>query len=227
MHCNLVRAGSIQPCPAETTVGYDCSGLTRWAYFKAFGSDVNDGATGTQVRIFLIFLPLPVRFLLTVSPAHVHASLWGLPLPDSLLSGQVDAAHAKQRCLVVSYSSVLARSQEGNLSAKKTTNPVPGDLIFWDGASSFLHCRGVLSHSILSEMRSPPARTTLPRCTTVMLLYTCDSCGIRRLVLLMQRPRRSDVDRQFNHEFHVHHRRCRSHRDLLRTEHDDRGKADR
>jgi cell wall-associated NlpC family hydrolase len=30
--------------------GYDCSGLTRWAYYKAFGADVNDGATGTQVR---------------------------------------------------------------------------------------------------------------------------------------------------------------------------------
>ena len=29
--------------------GYDCSGLTRWAYYKAFG-DVNNGATGTQVR---------------------------------------------------------------------------------------------------------------------------------------------------------------------------------
>lgn len=43
--------GSIQPCPAETTVGYDCSGLTRWAYFKAFGSDVNDGATSSQVRL--------------------------------------------------------------------------------------------------------------------------------------------------------------------------------
>jgi cell wall-associated NlpC family hydrolase len=62
--------GSIQPCPAETTVGYDCSGLTRWAYFKAFGSDVNNGATGTQ---------------------------------------------------------------ESALSSKRTTNPVPGDLIFWDG----------------------------------------------------------------------------------------------
>jgi cell wall-associated NlpC family hydrolase len=62
--------GSIQPCPAETTVGYDCSGLTRWAYFKAFGSDVNDGATGTQ---------------------------------------------------------------ESNLAGKATSNPVPGDIIFWDG----------------------------------------------------------------------------------------------
>ncbi len=226
MHCDLVRAGSIQPCPAETTVGYDCSGLTRWAYFKAFGSDVNDGATGTQVRIFLIFLPLSVCFLLTVSPAHVRASLWGLRLPDSL-SGQVDAAHAEQRCLVVRCSSFLACSQEGNLSAKKTTNPVPGDLIFWDGASSCLHYRGVLSHSFLSEMRSPPARITLPRCTMVMLLYTCDSCGIRRLVKFMQCSRRSDVDRQFNHESYIHHRRCRSHRDLLRTEHDDRGKADR
>lgn len=188
MHCDVARAGSIQPCPAETTVGYDCSGLTRWAYFKAFGSDVNDGATGTQVRISFMFLPLPVCVLLTVSPAHVRASLLGLPLPDSFKWGQVDAAHAKQRCLDVRCSSVLARLQEGNLSAKKTTNPVPGDLIFWDGASSCLHSRGVLSLSSLSEMRSPPARIPLPRCTTVMLLYTCDSCGIRRLVKFMQCP---------------------------------------
>ena len=34
---------------ASHPVGYDCSGLTRWAYYKAFG-DVNNGATGTQVR---------------------------------------------------------------------------------------------------------------------------------------------------------------------------------
>ncbi len=42
--------GSIRPCPAERTVGFDCSGLTRYAYYKAFGRDVNNGATGTQVR---------------------------------------------------------------------------------------------------------------------------------------------------------------------------------
>lgn len=40
--------GSIQPCPAETTIGYDCSGLTRYAYYIATGRDILNGATGTQ-----------------------------------------------------------------------------------------------------------------------------------------------------------------------------------
>jgi cell wall-associated NlpC family hydrolase len=70
--------GSIQPCPAETTVGYDCSGLTRWAYYKAYGADVNNGATGTQ---------------------------------ESRLTN----------------------------AGKRTTSPVPGDLIFWDGHTA-IYC---------------------------------------------------------------------------------------
>jgi len=32
--------GSIRPCPAERTVGLDCSGFTRWVYRMAYGRDV-------------------------------------------------------------------------------------------------------------------------------------------------------------------------------------------
>ncbi|MEV5409019.1 NlpC/P60 family protein [Thermopolyspora sp. NPDC052614] len=43
--------GSIRPCPADKTVGVDCSGLSRWVYRLAFGSDVlGAGNTNSQVR---------------------------------------------------------------------------------------------------------------------------------------------------------------------------------
>lgn len=35
--------GSIQPCPARTTVGVDCSGFTRWVYKLAYGKDIFGG----------------------------------------------------------------------------------------------------------------------------------------------------------------------------------------
>jgi peptidoglycan hydrolase-like protein with peptidoglycan-binding domain len=42
--------GSIQPCPADTTVGVDCSGFSRWVYSLAFGSDVlGPGNTDSQI----------------------------------------------------------------------------------------------------------------------------------------------------------------------------------
>ncbi len=42
--------GSIQPCPATTTVGVDCSGFTRWVYALAFGADVlGSGNTNNQI----------------------------------------------------------------------------------------------------------------------------------------------------------------------------------
>ncbi|MET8139259.1 NlpC/P60 family protein [Sphaerisporangium sp. NPDC005288] len=37
--------GSIRPCPAATTKGLDCSGLTRWVYQLAYKEDVLGGGT--------------------------------------------------------------------------------------------------------------------------------------------------------------------------------------
>ena len=44
--------GSIHPCPANHTVGVDCSGFTRWVYSIAFGSDVlGGGNTDSQISL--------------------------------------------------------------------------------------------------------------------------------------------------------------------------------
>ncbi|MEV5412962.1 C40 family peptidase [Thermopolyspora sp. NPDC052614] len=44
--------GSVQPCPAEATVGLDCSGLARWVYRLAFGRDVlGPGNTDDHIRL--------------------------------------------------------------------------------------------------------------------------------------------------------------------------------
>ena len=41
--------GSIQPCPASSTIGLDCSGLVRWAYWLGAGIDLgNGGNTDSQ-----------------------------------------------------------------------------------------------------------------------------------------------------------------------------------
>ncbi|SDI58554.1 C40 family peptidase [Nonomuraea jiangxiensis] len=43
--------GKIRPCPAAVTRGLDCSGLARWVYALAHGSDVlGPGNTDDQVR---------------------------------------------------------------------------------------------------------------------------------------------------------------------------------
>jgi peptidoglycan hydrolase-like protein with peptidoglycan-binding domain len=43
--------GSIHPCPANHTVGVDCSGFSRWVYDLAFGADVlGSGNTDSQLR---------------------------------------------------------------------------------------------------------------------------------------------------------------------------------
>lgn len=43
--------GSIHPCPANHTVGVDCSGFSRWVYDLAYGSDVlGSGNTDSQLR---------------------------------------------------------------------------------------------------------------------------------------------------------------------------------
>lgn len=41
--------GTIQPCPASSTIGLDCSGLVRWAYWLGAGIDLgNGGNTDSQ-----------------------------------------------------------------------------------------------------------------------------------------------------------------------------------
>jgi cell wall-associated NlpC family hydrolase len=43
--------GSIHPCPANHTVGVDCSGFSRWVYDLAFGKDVlGSGNTDAQLK---------------------------------------------------------------------------------------------------------------------------------------------------------------------------------
>ncbi|GAA3119004.1 C40 family peptidase [Streptosporangium carneum] len=43
--------GAIRPCPATTTRGLDCSGLTRWVYQLAYGRDVlGPGNTNDHLR---------------------------------------------------------------------------------------------------------------------------------------------------------------------------------
>lgn len=43
--------GRIRPCPAESTRGLDCSGLARWVYALAHGTDVlGPGNTDDHVR---------------------------------------------------------------------------------------------------------------------------------------------------------------------------------
>jgi len=43
--------GKILPCPADHTVGVDCSGFTRWVYSLAYGRDVlGRGNTNAQLK---------------------------------------------------------------------------------------------------------------------------------------------------------------------------------
>ncbi len=53
--------GSVQPCPAERTVGVDCSGLTRWVHQVVFGRDVlGRGNTNMQLALMRkVSTPLP------------------------------------------------------------------------------------------------------------------------------------------------------------------------
>ncbi|WP_067142673.1 C40 family peptidase [Microtetraspora malaysiensis] len=44
-------SGSVRPCPAERTLGLDCSGFTRWMYRLAYGDDVlGRGTTDDHIR---------------------------------------------------------------------------------------------------------------------------------------------------------------------------------
>lgn len=53
--------GSIQPCPATSTIGVDCSGFTRWVYKLAYGVDVlGGGNTNNQIaRMRRVTSPQP------------------------------------------------------------------------------------------------------------------------------------------------------------------------
>jgi cell wall-associated NlpC family hydrolase len=42
-------SGAITPCPANHTVGLDCSGLVPWLYRLAGGIDIGAGSTNNQV----------------------------------------------------------------------------------------------------------------------------------------------------------------------------------
>ena len=140
--------GSIQPCPAETTVGYDCSGLTRWAYFKAFGSDVNDGATGTQVCLLDLgdmgHCVSQVSKAKTVGDmtdsANRYRGRWILLGRLNNLPLYVASCCASMQSLSrhITESATSSNLQENRLAGKATSNPVPGDIIFWSGAPTFL-----------------------------------------------------------------------------------------
>jgi len=53
--------GSIQPCPATSTRGVDCSGFTRWVYKVAYGTDLlGAGNTNNQIaRLHKVTTPQP------------------------------------------------------------------------------------------------------------------------------------------------------------------------
>jgi peptidoglycan hydrolase-like protein with peptidoglycan-binding domain len=72
--------GSIQPCPADTTVGVDCSGFTRWVYSLAFGSDVLGGTNtdGQIAELGTTSSPVPgdlVFFGTSTTNTH-HVGIW-------------------------------------------------------------------------------------------------------------------------------------------------------
>ncbi|MGC0417251.1 peptidoglycan-binding protein [Embleya sp. AB8] len=59
--------GNILPCPADQTVGFDCSGLVRWLYAVAGGKDIlGNGSTRDQIHN---------RHLRAVSPGADYANL--------------------------------------------------------------------------------------------------------------------------------------------------------
>jgi cell wall-associated NlpC family hydrolase len=68
--------GSISPCPAAVTTGLDCSGLSRWVYQLAFGTDVLGGGTAdSQMRELTQVTAanaVPGDLVFFGTTAHVH-----------------------------------------------------------------------------------------------------------------------------------------------------------
>jgi cell wall-associated NlpC family hydrolase len=68
--------GSISPCPAAVTTGLDCSGLSRWVYKLAFGSDVLGGGTADSQMHELTKVSaanaVPGDLVFFGTTAHVH-----------------------------------------------------------------------------------------------------------------------------------------------------------
>ncbi len=87
--------GSIQPCPATKTVGVDCSGLTRWVYALAFGSDVlGSGNTNNQItRLRRTSTPQPGDLVFygssTSSTHHVGIYIGNGQMINALRTGTV------------------------------------------------------------------------------------------------------------------------------------------
>ncbi|MFD5468718.1 peptidoglycan-binding protein [Kitasatospora sp. NPDC127059] len=50
--------GSIQPCPANTTVGFDCSGLVRAAFWFGAGIDLANGGDTTEQTLDKHLIPI-------------------------------------------------------------------------------------------------------------------------------------------------------------------------
>jgi cell wall-associated NlpC family hydrolase len=82
-----------RPCRASTTVGFDCSGFTRWAVWKATGSDIlGSGNTvsqerrlGSGRRVYGSFKPGDLIFYGT--PSHHTAIYAGKTLIEAAHTG--------------------------------------------------------------------------------------------------------------------------------------------
>jgi cell wall-associated NlpC family hydrolase len=129
-HCTTYKHMAATRKDDVPLAGYDCSGLTRWAYYKAYGADVNDGATGTQVQRSphhdcCNHLGAADSRLSALSLMASHRLL----LSPAMLAHAAVPAHRAQRPTGCSQRNCPAAcAQESRLTnaGKRTTSPVPG-----------------------------------------------------------------------------------------------------